>query len=360
MRAPRPTRKPAASGRRRWRPAPIPGYPRGVSPMPSPILCALAFAACALALPAPAALAAAPPPIEAVPLTVLSLEVTRDRGSARCPDAVAIAGRVGARLSRNPFVAAAERKVRVAFAKKTKVYSARLAIDPPPGRPDAAARELISARSCDELADAVAIAIALTIGPELNAPLIARPRRPLDPTSVTKVVRRAGPDVAAPPRLRGHLSAGVGAGFGLSPGASLLSRLGVGVNVSGWRATIFFLSAFLGAKDLDGASVEGTLLAGELELCRDVHPLELCAVGAAGSSAFSGSGITAPAPGSVAWVSLGPRVNLRWFSSRSVALLLTAELDFPLVRARLRVDDELVWRTPVVAGAITLGARFPL
>ncbi|MCB9735949.1 MAG: hypothetical protein H6745_25455 [Deltaproteobacteria bacterium] len=333
-----------------------------MSPTPAQLLRATALAL-ALLLAAPAAAAAAPPPAAAAPFPALALEVARDKGAAKCPDAAALQKRVVGRLARNPFEAGASRKVQVSFAKKKKVFSARLVIDPPPGSAKVGARDLISAKACDELADAVAIAIALTLGPELDAPLVARPRRPLDPTSGTaRVVRREGPDEAKPakPKLRWYLHAGLGAGFGLTPGPSMVARVGAGAGIAGWRATLSLVGDFLGRKDVDGVRVEGTIVAGELELCRDLHPVELCAVLLAGDSAFSGDGLTTPEPSSVGWVSLGPRVNVIWASNPSVALLFTADLDFPFVRTRFRVEDEVVWRTPVAAGTFTLGARIPL
>jgi hypothetical protein len=122
----------------------------------------------------------------------LRLSLVRGEGAGTCPDARVVAARVRDRLGRDPFSESAETAVEIVVAGQDGGYVARIRI-----RANGGAllgeRTIASKESCDTLAAAVALAVALYVDPD------AALRPPGPPARSAVATPALRPNEAAPP-----------------------------------------------------------------------------------------------------------------------------------------------------------------
>jgi hypothetical protein len=281
--------------------------------------------------------------------------------SAGCPDRPAFVARVHRKTRRARFVEAGEPgRIFTVDVEAGPPSAGRVTVTAPEG---ASAARAVQAGSCEEVADALALMLALAVDPQAAAtaasgPTPTAPSSPpvppsdgnVEPPPATPLV----PSTAAlppPPRPTPHESPRpvdepaedelphvpppgqqrgqrlfVGADFAAATGVSPTTLLGaapfVGYRGSsiGWlapsiRAT--FLHAGTGNLTVDGGQAQFTWNVGRLDGCFVAWPthalrLGLCARVEAGVLDVSGSAIAAPQTKHNGWVAAGPVGHVEW------------------------------------------------
>jgi hypothetical protein len=176
----------------------------------------------------------------------------RGEGAGTCPDGPALAGRVAGRLGRNPFAETASQSIEGSVARVGDRLKAELYVRDAAGVAQGARQLSTIATDCVELADAVVLAVALTIDPNaaLAEPVTSPagealtqpspdPPRPSAPAPVAACPKTECPASApcpprsCPPALPGAHAAlsargalAVGVLPGVAPGAAVSGELG--------------------------------------------------------------------------------------------------------------------------------------
>lgn len=306
-----------------------------------------------------AAAHAAPPPTR-----VVALEVVRDAGAEVCPDERAVAADVIGRLGRDPFVAAAPERVLVSLSPARRGFVARITLI---GAPPFQGVRTLRTRdpACAELGETVALAIAVAIDPLVLTrptppPLPPGPigaRRGRDLAEVRRPITRRSPEPTPPPPpptpLVTELGLAASSAIALSPGVTVGPRIWGGVRGDGWSLAGGVVIHLLGEGDVPGGRVAASLIAGELEGCLRVGPWSACATLGVGGQSFGGDGVTGGQE--ALWIAPGIRAGARASLTPALALEVTAAGSFPVTRARVRVDDAVVWETPAATLVLGLG-----
>lgn len=329
------------------------------------------------------------------------LSWVRGPGAELCSSEAALAGRVAARLGRDPFSDRAARSIEGLVVRKDERFSARIYV-----RDDRGAllgvREIEDASpTCSALDEAVTLAVALTIDPEAalqpptptpvepvspavpnappSAPSPSAPSAPPSAPGAPPSIAPAAPSIApaarpAPSRAAPARSApafGVATvrallGFGLLPRSAAGVASSAEVGAGRLRATAG-LVWFPEARTSDGGFGFG-LAAGALGGCFDAHRapavrLGLCA-GAMGGAIHAVTYEVAPTnPGDHPWAALSLAGRLEVQPVGPLTLHLGLEALAPLVRHRFLVIGRAgtVFEPPPV-GAIAsagVGVTFP-
>jgi hypothetical protein len=277
------------------------------------------------------------------------------QADAGCPD-------------RGTFLQAAARK---SAASLTAAGPLRVQLRATPGgytgvlerRGNGGARVLSGVR-CEEVADALALTLALSLVPPRDEP----------PAVVAAV---SPPTVAPRGRTAFTLSAGLRGGGGVSGEPMLGAAVGVGL----WRSGLDEArSATVGLEGNVHLSWSRSDVAGEpararfelLALSLDLCPLHagvgrarasLCGLAEAGVLGGQGIDIAHPRWGRSAWVALGGSLQLELAMTRRWQVVASGQVARPLWATRFvfTQPDEPVARTAAVVPSATLGlaARFP-
>jgi len=303
----------------------------------------------------------------------------RGEGAGTCPDGPTLAARVSERLGRNPFSETGSQSIEGSVAVREGRLQAELRVRDA-GGVARGSRELGSAGSdCVELADAVVLAVALTIDPNaaLGGPPAAKPSAPVPveappppgPPAMEHcpVVRcpppapcRQVPCAATAPRFydaivaRGLLAAGIVPG--IAAGAAVFGEMGTAR-----------LRASLGMRYLpetttsDGSygfgSTTGTL--GAVAVQSLGRGLELSALGELEIGALHAvvHELEPVAPGDQLWLAaaLGPRLGFSRLSPLRIEI--GGSLVVPMLRPAFEVRgvSEPVFQSAPVAGLAYLG-----
>lgn len=225
------------------------------------------------------------------PKESVELSWVRAEGAESCPDAASLRAGVSRRLGRDPFGAQPSLAIEAMATRDANAWNARIY-----ARRDNAAlgtRTLDSAApSCDSLADAVALAIALLIDPEAVArqarattvtlptpPVPAPPSNPSASAPLSAALKPPAPSAAqpntakAPEHMRHVLAeAGAIASFGLLPGTAWGAGLAARVPLAAWLAAAVGFEFFPEREvTAAGGRFGFGLTAGSLGLC--VEPL---------------------------------------------------------------------------------------
>ncbi len=327
-----------------------------------------------IALPACVALAsiaAAAPPRASDPLR---LDVERTPAAADCPDEARLRAAI---VARQQEPASDGRTVSVAFDRRGGVYSAQIVLEGPDGARHS--RGLSSpASSCAELADTAALTIALATEvplegavPSASAPMASEapsvepvevaPAPSVAPSVVPMPAVAPAPAPARP--LRGvsgtYVGGGVSGAFGAGPpfvfGPDLelglvSDRIGFAVELHGRFANVAAPTA---------GSVQAQWGWVSLVPCARAGGLYGCAVVGAGAERVRGA-VERPQTSSAAYVVAGVRGGGELPVGGGVSLFAQAELDAPVVRARVDVDGLEVFRAEAVALTGAFGVRVAL
>lgn len=309
------------------------------------------------------------------------LSWVRGKGAEECPSAEQLAASVRQRLGRDPFSVDAPRDIEGSVARIDEVWQARLNVLGPDGAVLGSRDLSTQAPTCSLLADAVTLAIALTIDP--SAPLTmpentaAAPPPEAAPAPAPARAEPAPPPVVVAPQPRAPVdrassfglggSAKVGVLFGALPRPAPGGELGVDLRLLR-RLRVALGLAFFGEVLTAGDEFALGLTTASLGACFDVvgRPhvgLDLCGELQGGALHVVVYAPDPIAPGERAWLAarLGPR--LRWKLAPPVELVLGASAVVPFLRREFHIqqNDEPVFATPGLgffAGG-GLGASIP-
>jgi hypothetical protein len=273
------------------------------------------------------------------------LLLERQSGAESCPADAELGRRVAARIGRDPFAAQAERAVDVRIERTGERFRAEIRLLDRDGRVVATREPLESTSSdCAALADAVVLAVALTIDPDaaLSAPPSAPPPEPPPPAAPCPRLEcpqqqcpSCPPPAPAPEptRARAHLRA-LGAlgvlpapapGLGLAFEIEAVPRLELGLSM-----------LYLPEVETDDGALAFGLTAVELFACPVLlgereAALLACAGFQAGSLHAVARGLRPIDPGDYPWlaVTLGPRGIVELLPPLSVELGASAAV--PLI-----------------------------
>jgi hypothetical protein len=243
--------------------------------------------------------------------------------------------------------------------------------------PDGPRTKELQAASCDALADATAIILALMIDPTaLAAPVPAPPPLPAPPAAPVPAspplpappaapvpVPAPPPTPAAPPpsaslRPRFHLLAWALADAGTLPGVSFAAGGAVALSLGALRLELGAgafpgRSTVLAQRPTAGGDV--SLVAGTAGVCYGVlapgrFELSPCLVVAVGRLHATGFGVSNPGEGSALWSALEPGARLGWSPLARLALVLRAGASVPFARPSFVLAGVAVHRPGPVAG----------
>lgn len=317
---------------------------------------------------------------EAAPTERYRLSWVRGKGAEECPGAEQLAQAVRQRLGRDPFASEAARDIEGSVARIDDFWQARLNVLDAHGVVLGSRDLSAQAPTCALLADAVALAIALTIDPSppLNPPANAitpAPIQPLPAPMATVSPPPAAPAPApAPPRQRAPASSTFGMGasangsilFGGLPRPAAGGELGVDLRL----ARPFRLAlgvAFYSEARTNRAEFAIGLTAASLGACFDAlnKPkvgLDACAGFQAGALHVVVYSPDPTSPGERLWLAgrIGPR--LRWRFAPPVELVLGGAAVLPLIRHDFAVEGQPpLFETPAVGfcAGVGLGTSIP-
>jgi hypothetical protein len=303
-------------------------------------------------------------PAHADPGNRLSYE--RRPGAEFCPDEAALRRAVAARLGEDPFTPDGPRTFHLTLSGSDGKLRGTVELETNglvEGR-----RELESdAETCSELVEAMALAVSLTINPNLivgdvmPAPVEPQPQRPEPeppPPPVTPV-RPPPPEPAPPTRAAptARQRSTEGARVALAAGAATHLALGTGPGLAAggsavlqaqgqaWRVGLEGrVDAFSRADVGRNGTVHSTLLAGVLAPCARIGQASACPLLLLGSLLAESRGVTTERSDRGFFSAAGGR--LAFGTGLGEHLLLEARLDalHALSPVRIELNGDAVWR----------------
>lgn len=229
-------------------------------------------------------------------------------------------------------------------------------------------RREVPGRSCDELADAAALVIAVSLSSESSSPVEGTAPAGLtsepDPENApTLEVVPASATEADSAVLTGALWAHGGAGFGLSGGPTGLLKVGAGLRRRWLGVDLGVWGSPRTRVRRGGVGVATSLWAAELSLCGGWSSARLevpvCVVGLAGQMRGRGIGAVESRSVAQAWGGVGGRGALRVRLARSAWLSVTGGPVVVLNRPRFSLDEVgVVCCSERVGGDLSAGFEF--
>jgi hypothetical protein len=295
---------------------------------------------------------------------------TRGEGAESCPDEAGLQGNVIARLGYNPFEPSAPLHAVTRIERSArKGFTATLNLGREGEPPRTRALSSTSA-DCRDIADSLALALALAIDPQYLVreppppappapPVASAPPPPVtEPAAAPPPAPPPTPPPASPPppepvELTVYATA-VGS-IGLSPRANLGGAIGLGFQ---HRAFALYAEGRFDAPAsvaLSTGSVQTNLIIGSVLPCLQWKRIGGCVsvgVGALqvdGRVAF-GRRQTSPV------VKVGLRLQYEWMFSAHVGLVARLEVSGVPTRVTVLVDQAPVWSTSPVTADVGLGA----
>ncbi len=295
---------------------------------------------------------------------------------AGCPDRDAIRWRVEEALGTT-----LEKAADLNFTAKAERHSenqwlVRLAVQNEANSGNAQQRTL-EAKTCDELAQAVSVAIALALGADNTEPVAATPGAPADSTK-GKAPESRSPVTSSPRAVTPENSQPVSAGpshplwYGVAVGPSLdrgsLPSWALGIDgaitlgtgaISGRLGGLAFPSVRSGSSDEAGGKF--SLFAAALAFCGNAprRPLTVTLCGGAELGRLSGEGVNVNLARSRTGTWVAPRIDLELLTplgSESVRLFGRGTLATPLIRKEFVFADGAVVHQPnAVIGRLSAG-----
>lgn len=238
---------------------------------------------------------------------------------------------------------------------------------------------VLHASSCQALADAAAVIIALAIDPAAvaSAPEPPPPAAPPAPPPLPPpppprpFVPPPRPRTAPPPPrdsvpLRFHVAAWVLGDIGSLPGVSFAAGGALGLSIASWRieagAGAFpSRAAVIANRPTAGGDV--SLILGSVGACRDILPkgrfeIAPCAGVELGRLHAAGFGISNPTSGDALWSAFKAGGLFAWAPMDRFALVLRLDVVVPFARPSFVLDNVgPVFRSGPVAGRLGLGVE---
>jgi hypothetical protein len=268
---------------------------------------------------------------------------------ASCPSAGEVQQRVATRLGQAPFDDAANRRVRVTIHRSPQGFAAQIELEEPGAPP---ARRLLSSRSCRELADSVALVVALTLDP------LAAPQPPKLPPPPIEAPPPPPPPVvlpAAPPSAwSGELWIGPSAALGSTPAAAFGARLGGALLFrQAWALGLEAGAAAAPRASTDFGAYTPLVADGRLLACGRWGVASACLEGGVGTFMARGGQVTGGAS-TVPTAFVGARAGATWRLGAGLAVRTELEAVAPLLRAAVESGSNVVWRASAASGSLLL------
>jgi hypothetical protein len=311
-----------------------------------------------------------------VPLTV-----TLDYSAApECPAEADFKSIVAGRLGYDAFREGESDRVLVEITPRSPAYEGRIEWRNAEGRWQGDRSFPSRSNDCNELARAMAFALALQIQfsaidsaspdqqPTLPPPESGKTTETPAPTPVPRVQESAPavPEKTALPTARPRPTVQIGAGallgHGLDSEALPIARIFGGL---AWRYLSLELAAEVGwpttTRRADGAGFSQQLLLGGVAGCGTLRSWSACLVAKAGAIRIVGKDIDLPAGRSGPILETGLRLDFTQPLGRRIYLALRAEGLLNVTRWIVTLDQLPVWTAPCLAETIALdfGIRFP-
>lgn len=269
----------------------------------------------------------------------------RGAGSEAC-DETKLRQAVASRLGYDPFVAKAPVRVVVRLGGSGPL-SAQVSIL----RPNAplAERTLTGNADCNDLTEALALALAVAVDPlVLTRPL------PLAPVPA----QPPAPPAAPPTALRRELDLAASVALESQPGIAGGLRLGAQVGNGFWSVRLEgYVLLPSRAAIVGGGSVEGLSVGGMVGPCLRVKILSGCLLARGGALRFEGHGLDVTRSGWLGTFAAGTRLGAEWPLESAVAGFAALEAWVPVTQIDLRVGDAIAWNQGPLEGAGLIGVR---
>jgi len=302
----------------------------------------------------------------------IRLEYLQDEASLRCSSQEALRGSISARLGREPWDDAAPELLRVQVRREQERWRATVEWFGASGQRKGL-RELSSEQEdCQELIQALELAITLVLDP----PLFPKPRAepPPSPTAssapipVPEVQPRpplvpapSAPEVQVPPAEAPSRASVLAVGLGTRASWGLLPATRLGLQIEGERRfERFSFSLDVTAwpprtTPAEVARVRSMLVAAGARACVYEGPFGACPQLSAGLLRLEGVGLENARSAEAPWLAPGVRLFVEWRSPLPrLRVRLLAEGQFVLTRHRFLVGDLELWQPPQAGGSLGL------
>jgi hypothetical protein len=300
------------------------------------------------------------------------LVYARGEGGDACPDEAALRKAVAARVGYDPFFPWAAVTVTAEVRRVGAKLHGRVTLVDGAGM-QRGVRELESdSDDCAELVSSVALAIAIALdGLSVEAPPPEPVAKAVAPPVVPEPAPSALPDAGPPPPaerprasapgLRGFATVGAQGALGTAPSLAAGVTIGAGVRYE-WLG-----AALEGRYDLPASTTSANggaraeLVTVSLLPCAHLGVFLGCARGSVGETIGEGADVPLTRSRAAPYVSVGARAGLELPVAGPVEVRGHLDLDVPLTRTTLQVNDAPVWSTPPLAAAAGLAGlvRFP-
>jgi hypothetical protein len=338
----------------------------------------------------------APPATARVSTARLTFE--RDRGAELCPTPQSIREAVARRLAVDPFSVDGALDIHCTVSSDAAGLHARIAITDDPSR--APAERLLSStrQDCQDLAEAIELALSIAINPRLALEPSAEPHSlgptdqttPVAPPPVPAPASPSRAETSAPPPLTplpadkppavsgttpdvvrsaqgdksgAEVSLGVEAlaAAGLGPGATVGAGVDVDIRRRHWSLELDARAVQPSSTDVTGGRVTAWVGMLELAPCRRFGAFAACAIGGVGAVRGHGEGFVLADSTTLPTFSVGARVAWERSLGQRWWLRASAELNGVVGRAHLLVDGSEAWVSPRINALLVLsgGSRFP-
>jgi hypothetical protein len=260
------------------------------------------------------------------------------RAPPECPDEATLRQLVAARLGNDPFVAEAPSRVSIQVVTPTQ---AEVVLESP-GTPTR--RKSLTAQSCTELLQSVAVTVALVVDPLIKKPEPEAPPRVTEPEP--KPAPPPSPPVAEVPAatpLRWRISAGATVNGGLAVGPQPVLRLAGRVHGEVWSLGLEGRFAWPVLGQLAQGALSTSAILGAVVPCLHWKWLAGCADVSLGGLRLEGSALANATAATVFHASAGLRALLTLPVTERFAVSLMLEGQVPFTRARALVGSETVW-----------------
>lgn len=269
-----------------------------------------------------------------------------------CPTRESFEDIVAARLGYAPFSATAPMRVVARIERIQENLHANVEIH---DASDAivGSRDFDGAASeCADLAQAMAVAISVSIDP-LS---LGGPAQVVAPHSETTTGPVQTPALEEPP-LRYGATLDLIAAVQATPSFALGPRIGFVLRRSAFSLGLEAkLALQTSAWDTGiGANVHARLVSGSLVPCLNVSVAQVCGVASAGAFSADGTGLTTATNVVHAWAAVGARVGIEIPVTRLLSFRLNTDLAAVLLRTELAIDDVTVWTAPIFTLDVGIG-----
>lgn len=304
----------------------------------------------------------------ATPDKVRLLYVLGD-GAGDCPTREVLHAAVAERLGYDPFEAAASGEASVSISAKGSRYTANVVLSGVAR--DGERRVEATVHGCDELIDALALAVSLALDPEA-VERIKHPRRARDLTWVHRPrwgLAEGTPgglsdllkvDKGAVGGAAWWLTPRVGVGLGGTPSPTPDLRLALDHAPDGFRVGLELRADIPVPRPMSSGTVSAHLTGLTASGCFEVLWFRGCALATAGALVLHGRGFDNARSRVVGFGSAGGRLAASWPIDASMTVDVVADLEAPIVRAGIRVGDGIVWRAEAVSGSAAVGVGWRL